>query len=362
LNPSIGELIFNWSPNPDVDLYGYEIREGDNWNEGVVIDTEILGTSYNYPVYENGEKRFMIKAIDTSFNYSNSESFFVIEITNLPIMDFIEPVDLSEWDLGFISGTSVLNSRYNLSGNAVNVINLSGTQIVDSTPQNVVLNELLGFIKSSEIESENVSNSLGELIVDSSGELVTNSEARTEFLELRYLDGFGYIDRASYISKIVDLGQVLAFMLAVETQIEADSGSWEIRIRTSNDNVTWGDWAIHSNGEYTCRYYQIKITVTSNVDEDPIRIFTLISKAYIRYKQDGGNDVTVSDTGDTTVSFNIDFYSKVRVYPIAQGTKYARVIQKNTSGDKIVSFDVKVFDDSSGLQVAGVIDWEAFGY
>jgi len=66
-----------WTAVPDRDLAGYEIRFGIpavEWNDGTVLTKVMMGTSFATPILPPGDYDFMIKAIDTTGNYSETEA------------------------------------------------------------------------------------------------------------------------------------------------------------------------------------------------------------------------------------------------------------------------------------------------
>ena len=75
-------VIFTWSEIPDIDLSHYEIRQGDNWDTGVRIVREAKDRSAVYFVEEGTvqERTYMIKAIDTTENYSLNPAITTVYI------------------------------------------------------------------------------------------------------------------------------------------------------------------------------------------------------------------------------------------------------------------------------------------
>ena len=66
-----------WTAVPDRDLAGYEIRFGIpavEWDDGTVLTKVMMGTSFATPILPPSTYDFMIKAIDTTGNYSETEA------------------------------------------------------------------------------------------------------------------------------------------------------------------------------------------------------------------------------------------------------------------------------------------------
>lgn len=80
-------IAMSWSSIDDEDLFGYEIRVGDSnsiWETATIITTENLGTKYDLFDFTKGVKKFFIKAIDNSANYSANAAASTINITSIP--------------------------------------------------------------------------------------------------------------------------------------------------------------------------------------------------------------------------------------------------------------------------------------
>lgn len=85
-------IKFNWSAIADIDSDVYQIREGSNWNTATTIATvrSSDGNVFNYEVLTAGTRTFLIKAIDTSGNYSlNATSVSVTILSPHPVNNFV---------------------------------------------------------------------------------------------------------------------------------------------------------------------------------------------------------------------------------------------------------------------------------
>ena len=69
-----GDLLLTWSPNADVDLGGYEIRQGDSWDTGTLIVTQYGGTTFKVRPTVAGIYYYHIRAISTGGVYSAAVS------------------------------------------------------------------------------------------------------------------------------------------------------------------------------------------------------------------------------------------------------------------------------------------------
>ncbi len=73
--PNINNIVLKWDPVSDVDIAGYQIRLGDEWETAEIIAELVSDTSFTYTTTDNGELRFLIKAIDSFGNYSENAAF-----------------------------------------------------------------------------------------------------------------------------------------------------------------------------------------------------------------------------------------------------------------------------------------------
>jgi predicted phage tail protein len=62
-------LLLTWSPIPDIDAYGYEIRRGPDWSTATLVTT-VTATTYKVGYLDDGNYTYLVKAIDTSGSYS----------------------------------------------------------------------------------------------------------------------------------------------------------------------------------------------------------------------------------------------------------------------------------------------------
>lgn len=65
----------NWDPVTDVDLYGYEVREGLDWETGEVITTNFLGTSIFVAIDDNKIHHYMVCAKNYREGYSQIPAY-----------------------------------------------------------------------------------------------------------------------------------------------------------------------------------------------------------------------------------------------------------------------------------------------
>lgn len=94
-------VSLNWNANPEVDVVGYEIRNGPSWDTAQVVSTLVTGTSFFASVTSTGALNFLIRAVDaiglkspsavsvsSSIGVPNDVSFFEV----YPQEDYIRAV------------------------------------------------------------------------------------------------------------------------------------------------------------------------------------------------------------------------------------------------------------------------------
>lgn len=86
----VTDLQFSWSPNPDIDLARYELRQGPSWDAGTVVVTGLTDTSAIDDQSEAGTYHYHIRAYDPSGNWSaNVTSLTLILAAPVAVSNFV---------------------------------------------------------------------------------------------------------------------------------------------------------------------------------------------------------------------------------------------------------------------------------
>jgi hypothetical protein len=128
-------------------------------------------------------------------------------------------------------------------------------------------------------------------------------------------------------------------------------------IRTSEDNITWTEWTGYQAGDYLCRYFQIRMTLTRQNVSDSVSCTSLSYHGDLPdIDEYGANTVEVAVDGKQ-VLFAKTFHEEPIVnVSIASGNAiYSRFTDKSETG-----FTVKLYD-GSGVEQIGDFDWQAHG-
>lgn len=332
---SVDVYLFTWTEVTDDDLYGYEIRLGSSWDTGTVIDTGIAGTRYMYKPVTTGTHNFMIKAIDTSGNYSTGTDEDTIVVTTAPDANVL--VEEYEWarlgepdnqEKGTFTGeisfeyTNKYNSAYNRRSMCMRTAQTWG--------------ELEATLKTwATVQSDGTK--WGEPLVTGTA--------------------------CSYTTAIYDLGSITSAPITL-TKTEENEGiaTTSEQIRTSFDNVTWTDWeAFTDGGYYNFRYVQMKFTFQISTSTTNYYLSDVIINMDVPdlLATDGGNGVDIS-AGGTTIYYNRSFTVKPRslvVSTVDETTNIVPVISEQTAA----SFKCTLYDKTD-TSVEGKINYWARGW
>lgn len=78
IDPNIGVTLV-WDRVADLDLDAYEIRQGGTWNTATVLG-QVKGTSFKLGLIQEAATTYLIKALDTSGNYSTTAASVAVDL------------------------------------------------------------------------------------------------------------------------------------------------------------------------------------------------------------------------------------------------------------------------------------------
>jgi hypothetical protein len=110
------KVNFAWNPVTDKDLAYYEVRKGLVWETSPIIGNQVAGTKFDYFESANGTYTYLVKAVDTSGNYSANASPRSVSMV-------IFPSDVT----GFIASQN--GERILLAWNPVSDLDLFGYEV-----------------------------------------------------------------------------------------------------------------------------------------------------------------------------------------------------------------------------------------
>ncbi len=314
VNQNRDNLIFSWTHITDVDLAGYEIRRGTDWDTGYVLASNIKTNRHTILDFQVGELSYFIKAIDTSGNYSENATEATITVGNIPFQNVYQIMsEVPDW-IGDMDGVGT-----DISGNLL----LTGTNL-EGTYTSILIN--LSRVASYKID-------IRHTILDMSG------------------GGFTWESFAG--NAWSDLGNVKWNQLG-----SSAGGNANFEIRTSLDGVEWTEWVLFQYAsEYNCRYFQVKTTM-SRASVDQIIAMTQLDYFIDLPDIDDFNNDSVTVAGDgAEVLFSKDFTfaPPVHITILSGDGVYYKIISLDETG-----FTIKLYD-INGSAVTGDFYWHAHG-
>jgi len=337
VNQARDQMVFGWSEVNDADLYGYEIRKGTTWASGVVVATGIRHTnSFTIDSIEGADQSYWIKAIDTSGNYSADATEAVVTIETIPFKNIVQSYEEAPDWTGTHDHTGIEES--------------GGILIIDPDPA---------------ASFDTIGGSFGD-------------DTTRRWAGVAGLTG-------TYTTPVRDIGYRAPFKISIDTiAIAVDStaafdsdpaaafdsdplrrfsgyevaGALSFEIRTSDDNITWTAWAAWQTGDYNCRYFQIRMTVTnSDVAINlvvPYFNYTADLPDVDEYRTTG--DITVAGDGEVVV-FEKTFHQTPHIaISILSGSG----IYFGLSGVDTTGFTVKLYN-AAGAAQTGTYSFHAHG-
>jgi hypothetical protein len=311
VNQSRDRLYFGWTRVTDVDEAGYEIRYGASWASGAIIVSRLLANNFILLNFKVGNAQsFFIKAIDTSGNYSTTAKEAVITIANIPFTNIIKETDeQTAW-----AGTKVDCSKVgnNLELDAGKLTGTYTTPVID-----------VGYVATFKIGIETIAVVAGEDTWQDFGE-----------------------------ETFADVPETLRFS---GSEV---AGALSFQINISDDNINWSGWTDYQAGDYKCRYYQLKMTLTRASTLQDLEVSEFTHYADLP-DVDEFDDNTVSVAADGKAITLIKTFHEIPSVniDILSGDAY---VHKFSVAPSITGFTVKLYD-LSGIAKTGNFRYAAHG-
>lgn len=309
VNQNRDRLFMGWTSISDGDLSGYEIRRGTTWGSGEFFTFEKSTRFLTTDVRIGQGQKFWIKAVDTSGNYSVNATEAEIDIDEVPFRNLVqETSEAPSW-----SGTK------------------TNTE-VDTNDLVLSSGQLTGTYETPEIDIGYVS--VGGIFLDY---IITNATGQ------RFDDDTTTRFNSSSSSRFS--GEELP-------------GAASFEIRTSEDDITWTAYRTYQVGDYKCRYYQIRVTITRESLGNTIRM-TKFDHIFDLPDVDEFGEATISSNPSSGVSVTLDktYHETPHIDPtiLSGSAVFAQVLNLDLTG-----FDLKLFD-SGGTAVTGRASYHAHG-
>lgn len=327
-------VIFDWDDNTDSDLAGYEIRYGQPgiaYADATPLVKALRGTSYLTTAMPTGTWSVLIKAIDTSGNYSTNAASQSITVTSVYDI-FYQEQQAPDW-LGEIDSTG--DTLLDETGS--DILTESAEEIHDESAVESFVRHWSGVLIPNSTDSDSTGNNL-----DVFEEAVLNPVSEAVYTAQEIDGGFD--------SEVRLFGNIDSALLPGETGL-ANPKLWVDYRTEAGAYDGYEQWGI---GEVTCRYAKHRLKLDTSVGLAYVSGF--LPTVDLLEETVRNEDVTIS-AGGSVVAHPRVFHLVPFVKAWVNGDA-ARYVTRN--GVTVSQAEYHVFDDT-GSDVGGVIDIEITG-
>lgn len=307
-----GRIDFKWAANSEINIAGYEIREGASWTSSTLV-TQVMATSYSMFGAIPGNRTFWVKAIVSPGIYSEVAAFSIATV--------VVPSDRNVVFESDQMATGWTGTKYQVSVDAGGFLVLDGGATYGEYTWEVSL-------PATFLARNYLNNSLNAVVSNdmtwSDATFQWNSpEATRPWLTSGDLSS---VDLDLYISKY-------------------------------QTGVGYGPFVSFIAGDHEYQNAKFKAVLRSDGASLP-RITALSLVVDVPDVRDRGS-VTLTAGAVTSVTYNRSFYSVDEVIATLKGgTTFCTPRVSNVTKD---GFDVALIDASNNM-VAGQVSWVAEGY
>ena len=311
-----GEMVeLYWTVSTDIDVTGYEIREGSSFDTGALVATGVTNNFFTVPVDIERLYQYHIVAINKAGFKSSAARTSRVNVENLPPKNVIQTFDELARQSGTHSNTEFGESSINFQTVGGRFSDYTTTKFAD--------------LGGSQVLKLKLNTSTGK-----------------------------YPASGTYTLAKINVGSIITAKISVyfvSTVMYAGDVSAVLEFRTSLDNSIWMDWTEFKPVQRRFRYVQFRVKLaTKNTNKTPEVNHLLISIDV----PDTDIAITASiAAAGTTVPYGHTFYAVPNVTANAIGeTVHARVISRTKT-----ECVIKVFN-TSNTAVAGTVDIKIKGY
>jgi len=315
------EIRLTWNPNPDVDIWGYEIREsGTSWATSNFVDGPIQATKYSITQFAAGTKTYRIKAIDASQNYSLNDAADSLVATAPSDSNIVLRYDL--FNAGLRGGAFSSDLEIDLTN-----------EFATGTYRPAIAIKTLKTLENNTDSWETLESTLN-----------WDTQARPTTDQ-------------TYTSEVFDVGSIQTAIASVAYKNALPDGAFSVEWAYSDTNPNPATFVAFSEGVYTLRYFKLRVHLKTNTASASARTYEFNLQLDVKDLIDRGTDVSVA-SGGTTITFSKSFSQTPSIGITTNNNPYIPYITAKSK----TSFTVKLRDPSSGLDVAGSINWLAKGF
>lgn len=312
-------VLLTWNANPELDILGYTVREGESWEASMVIVDSTPNTNFTLNGIANKTYKFWIKAIDLYGSKSIYPAYTICNVANVPLPNIYLTFDESGDNWPGIKDNVTVTSGH-LSLPSVNVYD-SG-KLYDSGLTYDFFIKGIGYYTTQIYELSNLMNC--NIIFDYNLTIGSNDVFK---IEIATTDG----TIATWDDKSL-----------------WDSGAnWE-------DTYVFSDWVPFTGGYITAKAFKLRLTLLNASNLLSVTTFkTIVDVPDVTTR---GSGISVPVEG-LTINFPHPYYAAPSVNITVIGSEgYPRMLSKSNE-----NFVVKVYN-SNNVAIAGTIDWVANGY
>lgn len=332
-----GNAHLTWDRSTDLDVRvgGYmKIRHSSDlvspsWNNAIDIGGVIAGTNESavLPLLSGS---YLAKWIDSSGNQSENASIITTTAPSVINLNIVETVTEDPLFNGTKTNVAVLNSNLTLDS-AETIAEQTGN--VSTWPR---LSALGGISQA------------GTYVFDGSVDLTNSYTCRLSAqISTAGVDVLDLISERGLVSAWTSVSGAII-----------DDVSMSLFIRTSIDNITFGEWAPFSVGDYTARAFEFKAELMSDYETHNILVSGLSVTVDMPDRIESGEDI-ISGATTKSIAYTSEFVADPSVGITAQDMTtgdYYELSNKNKLG-----FDI-IFKNSSGTTISRTFDYIARAY
>lgn len=321
-------IRFAWikpTPKFGVDITGYEIRQGVAWNTSSLVATMVPGVTYETSNFVTGSLTYWIKSISTTGVYSDTGVSDSIT-TSLPY-NFNAIFQHDEWDPQYFNNktlTSGLTTEWTIDrdSNFYNkvVVLLNDTYVWDNADSETWDDGTITW------DPQNFSTS-----------------------------------EQTFTGDEIDVGSEQTAPVTMDYNVydEDSSSSITVEWRYKQSAGDWSDWQVFNSGEFTLRYFQLRINVTSSDSSNYMKAITLEVNIDVVDIIDRGSATITNAASGIEVVYNQTYTTTPKITVSTRGSSpYNPLITASSS----TTFTVKLRDPETSAYKTGVLDWHSVGY
>ena len=332
---SVNHLAMTWSAINDFDLFAYEVRVGGRdamWETAAIVVTELLENKYDLFNFTSGEKKYFVKAIDNSGNYSETAASDSLIITAIPESNVVFTFDF--W-------SRVTEFVHPLEGSITTELDRIPTSDFDPGYNRMT------FQPKTDLTWLERQQTVGTY------EMMQLSSFRFG------LDTFVTTEQ-TYTTEAVDIGSVTTgtYILDLHTFSHTNLGVVIPEISTSINDISYSSFVPFVSSQYTARYVKFRFKIQATNAETVIRLTGAKITIDLPDKEQNFSNFSISAGGATV--FLTGFTSVKSIVMTTVGTSNL-IPRVHNQSDLPASFDARLFD-VDGITQAGAANIFVKGY